>query len=159
MLAFRSQNMKQKITEWIKRYGLAELNSLVLTVSSAWLSFRYTENHLTSALVGTWAGNIAYFGTILLQDIRLATKQLALLNKPYSLATFSKNVRALLIEFGIAELLDSLFIRPTLLYYFPLWLNNFGLGIVIAKFTADISFYIPAIIGYELSKKRLRRFE
>jgi hypothetical protein len=151
--------MKEKLIEWIKRYGLAEIISLTSTILSSWLTFEYTKSNLTTALVATWVGNIGYFGTILIQDILLAIKQLKKIEKKYSLETFFKNIRALFVEFGIAEVFDSIFIRPALLYYFPILLGNRTLGVVIAKFAADITFYIPAIISYELSKKKLRNFE
>jgi hypothetical protein len=148
-----------KIKEWIKRYGLAEVISLILTVLSSWLAFRLTDSKITTALVGTWVGNIGYFGTILAEDILLAKMQLKAIGKDYSLESFYKNVRALLVEFGIAELFDSLFIRPTLMYYLPIWMNDLSVGIVLAKLLADITFYIPAIVSYELTKKKLRNFE
>jgi hypothetical protein len=151
--------MKKKLTEWIKRYGLAEVISLVMTVGAAWLAFHYTQNKITTALVGTWAGNIGYFGTILIEDILLAISQLRTVGKEYSPETFYKNVRALFVEFGIAEVFDTLFIRPTLMYYIPIWINDLSWGVVIAKFVADITFYVPAIVSYELSKKKLRNFE
>jgi hypothetical protein len=151
--------MKQKLTEWLKRYGLAEVVSLSLTVVSSWLTFHWTNSKITTALVGTWVGNIGYFGTILIEDILLAIRQLEVIGKKYSLETFYKNVRALFVEFGIAELIDSFFIRPTLMYYIPVWIGDLSWGVVIAKFAADITFYVPAIVSYELSKKRLRNFE
>jgi hypothetical protein len=151
--------MKQKITEWIKRYGLAEIISLSLTVFASWVTFEFTKSNISTALAGTWAGNIGYFGTILIQDILLAIRQLEQIGKKYSIDTFYKNARALFVEFGIAEIFDSFLIRPTLLYYFPIWLDNLALGVVVAKFAADITFYVPAIISYELSKNKLRKFE
>ncbi len=151
--------MKQKIKEWIKRYLPAEIISIIATLVSSLLAFNLSQNHLTTALVGTWAGNIGYFGTILLTDVITTKKFLALKGIPYSFKTFSKNMRALFVEFGIAELIDSLFIRPTLMYYLPIWVNDISLGVIIAKFAADITFYVPAIISYELSKKKLRSFE
>ncbi|WP_146199038.1 hypothetical protein [Arcicella aurantiaca] len=151
--------MKIKIKEWIKRYGWAEVISLMLTVLSSWLAFKLTNSKITTALIGTWIGNIGYFGTILIGDILLAQKQLRSIDKPYSLTTFYKNIRALLVEFGIAELFDSLFIRPVLMYYLPIWMDNLSVGVVLAKLLADITFYIPAIVSYELSKKKLRNFE
>lgn len=150
--------MTAKIKEWIKRYGVAEVISLTLTVLSAWLAFKLTNSKITTALVGTWVGNIVYFGTILTADILLAKKQLKEIGKDYSLETFYKNSRALLVEFGIAELFDSLFIRPALMYYLPIWMNNLSVGVVLAKLLADVTFYIPAIVSYELSKKKLRNF-
>ncbi len=151
--------MKQKTTEWLKRYGLAEVISLSLTVVSSWITFHFTQNKITTALVGTWIGNISYFGTILIEDILLAVRQLESVGKYYSAETFYRNVRALFVEFGIAELFDTLFIRPTLMYYIPIWVGDLSWGVIIAKFVADITFYIPAIVSYEISKKKLRNFE
>lgn len=151
--------MKQKLREWIKRYGLAEIFSLTATILGSWFAFEITHSNLTTALVATWFGNIGYFGTILIQDIRFATKMLQSKGKKYSTETFFQNVRAIFVEFGIAEIFDTFLIRPTLLYYFPLLFGNRTLGVVIAKFAADITFYIPTIIGYELSKNKLRNFK
>ncbi len=151
--------MKQKIVEWAKRYGLAEVLSLSLTVFSTWLTFKLTNNGVITALVGTWAGNVGFFGTILVQDILLAIKQLELSGGKYSIETFYKNARALFVEFGIAEVFDSFLIRPFLMFYIPRILGKLSLGIIIAKFLADITFYVPAIISYELSKKKLRKFD
>jgi hypothetical protein len=151
--------IKQKLREWILRYGLAEIISLTLTIGGSWLTFELTQSNIKAALVATWLGNIGYFGPILIQDILLAKKQLSDVGKKYTKHTFYKNARALFVEFGIAEVFDTFFIRPALLYYFPMWVGNRTLGVVIAKFVADITFYVPAIISYELSKKKLRNFE
>jgi hypothetical protein len=151
--------MKNKIRDWLRRYGLAEVSSLILTVVSSWLTYEYSKNNLTTAFVATWVGNIGYFGTILIQDILLAISQLQKNGKKYSFGTFYKNLKALLVEFGIAELFDSFFLRPTLMYYLPLWVDNLALGVTMAKFLADITFYIPAIVSYELSKKKWRNFD
>ncbi|MFY7909460.1 MAG: hypothetical protein ACOVO2_07910 [Emticicia sp.] len=151
--------MKNKVFEWIKRYLPAEIISIILTLASSVFTYKLTKNNLTTALVGTWVGNIGYFGTILLTDIFQTNRALAYKNKPYTLKIFGRNIRALFVEFGVAEFFDSLFVRPTLMYYLPVWLNDVSLGVIIAKFTADITFYVPAIVAYELSKKKLRRFE
>ena len=151
--------MKNKVKEWIKRYLPAEVFSIIVTLVSSVLTYRLTKNNLTTALVGTLVGNIGYFGTILLTDIFTVKRDLKLKNKSYTLKTFGLNIRALFIEFGIAEFFDSLFVRPTLMYYLPIWVNNLSLGIILAKFAADITFYVPAIISYELSKEKLRGFE
>ncbi|MFN3489941.1 MAG: hypothetical protein ACK4YV_12450 [Emticicia sp.] len=151
--------MKNRAKEWIKRYLPAEIISIVVTLVSSLLIYKLTNNNITTALVGTWVGNIGYFGTILLTDMYSTNQALKLKNKPYTFKTFELNIRALFVEFGIAEFFDSLFVRPTLMYYIPIWVNDISLGVIIAKFAADITFYVPAIIAYELSKKKLRSFE
>lgn len=145
--------MKQKLTEWLKRYGLAEVISLILTVISCWLTFRFTQIKITTALMGRGVGNVGHFGVIFIKDILLAIKRLGAVGKHYSFETICKNVRALFVEFGIVELFDTFFIRPNLMYYVPIWIDNLPEGVVIAKFAADITFYIPTIMSYEFSKK------
>ncbi|AII53053.1 hypothetical protein [Hymenobacter sp. APR13] len=151
--------MKQKIREWLRRYLPAEVLSVGATLLAAALSLRATGSGLSAALAGTWAGNVAYFGWLLGQDVWQTRRTLQASGRPYRWRTLGQNVRALAVEFGVAEVFDSLLIRPALLYYMPRWLGSFGAGIVVAKLLADVTFYIPAIISYELSKKRLRRFE
>lgn len=150
--------MKRKLREWLRRYLPAEILSLLATLAGAGLALHLTGSRVTAALVGTWAGNVLYFGTILLQDVRLARRQRRAAGLGYGRRTFGKNVRALLVEFGPAELADSFVIRPALMYYLPLWLGHFAGGVLLAKLLADVTFYVPAIISYELSKKRLRDF-
>lgn len=79
--------------------------------------------------------------------------------KGYTWRTFRHNLRALAVEFGPAEMLDSCLVRPTLMYYLPRWLGHFASGVLLAKLLADVTFYLPAIASYERSKKRLRQFE
>ena len=150
--------MKQKIREWLRRYLPAEVLSMAATLAGAWLALQGTHSQLSAALAGTWAGNVAYFGYLLGQDVLLARRACHAQNRPYTRRIFGRNVRALAVEFGPAEVLDSLFIRPALMYYLPRWLGSFGAGIVLAKLLADVTFYVPAILSYELSKKRLRNF-
>ena len=142
----------------MQRYLPGEILSVILTLVSAGVVSYLTQNPVKTALAGTWGGNLAYFGYILIADIIQAKRVLHKLNQRYKFKSFLKNLRALLIEFGVAEIADSFFIRPLLMYYLPIWLNSLTWGILVAKFTADITFYVPAIISYEMSKKHLRKF-
>lgn len=151
--------MKQRLLEWLRRYLPAELLSTVATLLAAALVLRATQSGIQAALAATWAGNAAYFGLLLGQDMHLAYRARRQHGQEYTWRTFSQNLRALAVEFGPAELLDSFLIRPALLYYLPRWLGHFAMGLLLAKLLADVTFYIPAILGYERSKKRLRRFE
>jgi hypothetical protein len=151
--------MKQRVHEWLRRYLPAELLSAVATLAAAMLVLQATHNGLRAALAATWAGNVAYFGLLLAQDVYRARRARQQYGQAYTWRTFGQNLRALAVEFGPAEVLDSFLIRPALMYYLPRWLGYFGAGILAAKLLADVTFYIPAILSYELSKKRLRRFD
>lgn len=152
--------MKAKIREWARRYLPAEGLSVVATLAGAGLVWHlFPGQELRAALAGTWAGNVAYFGWLLGQDVRQTRRHLHAVGHRYTRRTFGQNVRALAVEFGPAEVLDSLLIRPALMYWLPRLVGSRSGGILLAKLLADVTFYVPAILSYELSKKRLRRFE
>ena len=146
--------MRQNVREWLRRYLPAELASVVATLVGAAVVYAATHHRLTAALAATWAGNVAYFGLILARDIRTSQRLCHAAGRSYSAPDLLRNLRALAIEFGVAEVLDSFLIRPALLYYMPLWVGSFAGGVLLAKFAADVTFYVPAIIGYELSKRQ-----
>lgn len=149
---------RARVREWLRRYGPAEVLSLLATVGAAAATARAGGNGVAVALAATWMGNLAYFGLILAQDIWRTRRALHAQGRPYLPGTLARNVRALVVEFGLAEALDSLLIRPALMYWLPRWLHSVPQGVLAAKLAADVTFYVPTIISYELSKRRLRRF-
>ena len=151
--------MKQRLREWLRRYLPAEVLSGGATLLAAGLVLRATGSGLRAALAGTWAGNAVYFGYLLAQDVHQAGRARHRRGQPYTWRTLGQNLRALAVEFGPAEVLDSFFIRPALMYCLPRWLGHFAAGILLAKLLADVTFYVPAIMSYELSKQRLRKFD
>jgi hypothetical protein len=150
--------MRRQVKEWMWRYGPAEIVSLITTLVPALIVQARTGNAIAAAIAGTWGGNIGYFGTILIRDMLDMQRALRIAGKSYDFVAFYKNVRALLIEFGVAEIFDTLLVRPALMYYLPRYLGDFSLGIIAAKFLADITFYLPAIIFYEWSKGKYRNY-
>lgn len=153
-----SPDLTQKLKAWRNRYLPAELYSLMVTMIVAVLTYEATSSHLITAVVGTVVGSCVYFGYILAMDIRFARRQRHACGKRYCLQTFIQNIKALLVEFGVAEVIDLFIIRPALMYYLPLWIENLAFGTLVAKLLADLTFYIPAIMSYELSKRWLREF-
>jgi hypothetical protein len=145
--------VKSKAIEWIKRYAPAELLSLILTLAAAGFTFTYTNSYVASALAGTWGGNIGFFGYILVADIFHGIKSCRVAGILFTSKNVFMIIRSLLVEFGLAEVADSFFIRPFLMYYLPILCNDFSIGIILAKISADITFYIPAIFFYESNKR------
>jgi hypothetical protein len=60
-------------------------------------------------------------------------------------AALGVSVRNLAIEFGLAELLDSLLLRPMLTWGALAWADNPAMGFALGKVLADALFYAPAI--------------
>ncbi len=147
--------MKNKIKSWIKRYLPAEIfGTLCAIIFPTAVSF-LTENILVIALVGTWGENVGFYGAMIFQEVRDSKRKHRKLNKPYSFISFSKNIRNILLEFGVAEAVDSLLIRPAIMFFTVSNIDNLQLGIFTGKIIADAIFYAPAIICYELRKKHL----
>ena len=65
-------------------------------------------------------------------------------------------VRDLLLEFGPAELLDSLLIRPAALATGLALVTPPALGALAGKLVADLLFYLPTIASYELIRRHRR---
>lgn len=147
-----------RVWEWLRRYGPAEVLSLAATLGAAVVAARVGQPGVAVAVAATWAGNVAYFGYLLGQDVWHTRRALRAQGRPYTRGTLGRNIRALVVEFGVAEVLDSFLIRPALLYWLPRWLHSLPLGVLAAKLLADVTFYVPTIISYELSKDKLRKF-
>jgi hypothetical protein len=138
-------NIRKKPAEWLKRYGPAELCAIAGAVSGGLLLHALTHNPLLTALGGTWGENLGYYSYIILSDLRRRQDK--------SMQGLGRLARNMLVEFGPGEYIDSFFVRPAAMYIFPKLLGNIALGLLVGKLAADVLFYIPTIIGYELRRK------
>ena len=138
--------MQVKIKTWLKRYIPAEIFAALCTVSLGLLTQYLFHNSVLTAIGGDLGEFIGYYGTILFNDLRK--------HNHISSQIVLHTVREMFFEFGIGEFMDSFLIRPFSLYIFPLWLHNISLGLLVGKIVADIIFYIPTIISYEIRSMR-----
>lgn len=58
-------------------------------------------------------------------------------------------LRSVAVEFGPAELIDSLAVRPVAFYVGPLIFHNTIAGWIFGKLVSDLAFYLLAIVSYE----------
>lgn len=58
-------------------------------------------------------------------------------------------VRSMAIEFGPAELIDTIAVRPVAYYVGPMLFDNVVAGWVFAKLFSDIGFYAITVFSYE----------
>jgi hypothetical protein len=135
-----------RIGAWLRRYGPAELLAIAATLIGGWTTLVVTDNILLAAIAGTWAENLAYYGTIIRRDLRSQER----LSAPILLRT----LRDLTLEFGPAELLDSLLIRPAMLAAAFTLIPAPALAGLLGKLAADVLFYLPTLTSYELLRRR-----
>lgn len=147
--------MKKKIIEWVKRYLFADILSTILSLVTAWSIFETSGDRVLAAFVGSAVASITFYFTIAFSDVRKSIKQHRIDNEKYRIKSFLIDFRNLIIEFGPAELLDVLAVRPFFMYLIPKLTGDFLFGTFIGKMIADVIFFIPAIVMFELRKKHL----
>ena len=150
-----NKTTKHKIKEWVKRYLLADILSTILSMATAWGIMQQSGDRVLAAFVGSVVASIVFYFTIAFSDVKKSLKKHKFNNKKYKIKSFLVDFRNLIIEFGPAELLDVLAVRPFFMYLIPTLMNDFLLGTFIGKIIADIVFFIPTIVMYELRKKHL----
>lgn len=141
--------IKKKLNEWLKRYAFAELVGIVFALVFSNLSMIFFGNIIVSGFIGTWADNLGFYGTMVSKDLKKRRK----INKKLGINDYLIQLRNIIIEFGPAEYLDSFLIRPFYLIFSPYTISNYSLAIFIGTILADVTYFIPTIIFYEIRKK------
>jgi cytidyltransferase-like protein len=147
--------MKHKIKEWLKRYLPAEIICFIFALLIAGIFFIITHNRAIAAFAGSLGENFIYYIFISSRDFFETKSKCNKRGIKYSIKHLGYNIRDLILEFGFSEFFDSFIIRPFFMYWMPILLSNFAVGIIAGKILADIIFYIPTITAYELRKKYL----
>ena len=143
----------QKIKEFSKRYLPAEIVGTITAICAASITHVFSDNPVFIAYIATFGEAIGFFSTILIQHIFTFSKKRKAANKQFSLLDFPKIISHILLEFGPAEIIDGLVLRPFFMYLFPLLIKKFILGILLGKIAGDITFYLIVIVSYEMKKK------
>ncbi len=144
-----------KIKEWVRRYLLAEILSTMLSLAAAWTINRTTGDNVLAAFAGSAMASISFYGIIAYSDVRKSLKHHRKHDLSYGFVAYFRDFRNLVIEFGPSEILDVVAVRPFFMYLMPKVIGEFLLGIFIGKMIADVVFFIPAIVMYEIRKKHL----
>jgi len=136
--------MTSHLARWLRRYLPSELVSLLAAIAAAQLAHAFGANPALVAVAGAWSETITYYVTMLAREVRSHPGQ----RLPITL-------RNLLLEFGVAEALDSLILRPGLMYLATQSVANVTFGVVLGKLAADVVFYVPTVAAFELRRRYL----
>jgi ornithine decarboxylase len=101
--------------------------------------------------VGTVAENVGFYGVIAGREWRRQRFH----GRADALRSAFGTLRATILEFGPAELLDWL-VRPLSMYVGPFVTGHIASGALLGKLMADVVFYAVAIVGYEIAQHRTR---
>lgn len=144
--------MFKKIQSWVARYGPAEISGVASGIIGASISYYLSESLIISAFVGAMSENIGFYGWMIGQEALQSYKK----NGKFSWQQSLTILRNLFVEFGFSEILDSFMIRPFCMYWGPVLIAPYALGIFAGSMAANVTFYSLSITGYELRKKHFK---
>jgi hypothetical protein len=134
--------VKARVGVWLRRYAPAEVASLIGALVAAQVAWTLSGNGAAAAVAGAWGETTAYYTTMLAREL-IRTQ-----------AGLFVTLRELILEFGVAEALDTLLIRPGLMYAGGQLVADVRLGVLLGKLGADVFFYVPTITAFELRRRR-----
>lgn len=133
---------RQGFAAWRRRYGVAELLGTLALILAALAIQRATGSLVAAALAGSLAEAAWFYAVLLVREYRQERKEARV--GGFEGRPLRELGRDLLLEFGAAERLDGLVLRPLAL---GLGLGYVGgwLGLLAGKVVADLLFYGPIL--------------
>ncbi|HVL50788.1 MAG TPA: hypothetical protein VM754_04730 [Actinomycetota bacterium] len=131
----------------LRRYLPAEAAGIAVSLAAGLLLLALSGSVAAAALAATWGENAGYYGLIAVRDYAGRRRDRG--GRPL-LATLGQ----MLVEFGPAEALDSLLVRPALMFAGLRLASSPAAGIVLGKLAADFVFYAVAITSRQLLNRR-----
>ncbi len=138
---------------WLRVYGGPETAGLLAAALAFGLVRAGGGPLLGSALLGSWAEDIAFVSYFAVRAVREESRNQRHHHwTKYYLFTFGLAFWGLIIELGPAEVVDK-FVRPALLYQVPRSLHSMVAGFILGKIAADIVYYLLAYTGRSVRKR------
>jgi hypothetical protein len=130
------------VGRWLRRYLPAELLATPCALLAGLSAAQLTGSPAAAALAATWGENAGFYGLMIGREHA----------QRRTLRALPAVARELALEFGPAEALDSLLLRPAALYAGLALAPHPALGMLAGKIVADVTFYAPAIACHELQR-------
>ena len=130
---------------WLHRYLPAEI---VGTTAALLAALALASSGLERAVIAAaWAEAIAFYAFVTLREFR----RLHVGRRASGAVLLA--VRDVVAEFGVAEVADTLLLRPLLMYAFAAELGGLIPGVIAGKLVSDVVFYALAIPAFEFRER------
>ncbi len=144
--------------EWVRRYLPCEIAGTVGELGGAAVAYLMTGSLAAAAITATVGASAGYYAAAYLNAVRWSYRQHAGRRRlPRVLVANLLAVRSVAIEFGPAELIDSLVVRPVAFYVGPQIFGGVVAGWIFGKLVSDVAFYVLAVLSYERFRGLLAR--
>ena len=145
-----------KLREWVRRYLPCEIAGTVGELGGAAVAYMATGSLAAAAITATIGASAGYYATAYVNALRWSYRDNAGRRWPSRVAVSNLlALRSVGVEFGPAELIDSVAVRPVAFYVGPSIFDNTIAGWVFGKLVSDLAFYLFAIFTYERFKRLL----
>lgn len=161
MDASLSKKEDSKIGEWTRRYLPAEVIATGAAYLASQLTYSFTKDETWAAIAATHAGNMGYYGAVLVQDTLKEYRKTSMKGEKTNIRkAIGVNATKMIGEFGPAFLVDTLLTRPVITEYMTKNIGNYlgrFSGVALGKIVSDVVFYSMVIPAYEILKKVTKR--
>ncbi len=145
-----NRTARQKLIEWVRRYLPCEIAGTIGELGGAVVAYLLTGSLAAAALTATVGASAGYYAAAYTSAVRWWYREHGDRGVMTRIAVANLfAVRSVAIEFGPAELIDSIAIRPVAYYAGPIMFDNLVAGWIFGKLVSDIGFYAFAIFSYE----------
>jgi hypothetical protein len=152
------RRIRHKVFEWLRRYAPNEIAGWVTQAGAAWAVHALTGSYTAAVVAATIGASAGYYAAAYVNGVRWAYRAQAGRSWPMRvLIANGLTARSIVVEFGPAEAIDSIAIRPVALLLGPLVVGNTAVGFVLGSVVADVAFYVMTIVSYERFTKLLVR--
>lgn len=135
---------------WIKRYLPPELAGTATMLIAGVAVAAAAAPAVVIGLVGTAAENVGFYSVA---AVTVWREQGVNFPDDGLLRRLRRVAVLLVLEFGPAELLDTLLVRPLALTLAVHLLPNIGAGLLVGKLVADVVFYVLAATAFRVTEK------
>jgi hypothetical protein len=141
---------KAKLKEWGRRYLPCETAGTAGEFGAAAAVYATTGSTALAAVAATVGASVGYYAVAFAAALRGAPRDLAHRRAvPRTALASLLALRSVVIEFGPAELIDSIVVRPLAFYLGPALFGHVVAGWIFGKVVSDAAFYACAIVSYE----------
>ncbi|KMO67618.1 hypothetical protein [Mycolicibacterium chlorophenolicum] len=148
-----STTKRMRIREWVRRYLPCEIAGTVGEFGAAALVYLATDSLGAAAVAASVGASGGYYAAAYLSALRWSYRDQACrpaLARLVMAALLA--LRSVAIEFGPAEVIDSIAVRPLAFYLGPALFGNVAAGWIFGKVVSDVAFYTCAVFSYERFK-------
>jgi hypothetical protein len=141
---------RNKLREWVRRYLPCEIAGTVGELGGAAVAYLATGSLAAAAITATVGASAGYYSAAYVSALRWSSGENRGRRWPSRLLVSNVlALRSVAVEFGPAELIDSIAVRPVAFYVSPLMFHNTIAGWIFGKLVSDLAFYLCAILSYE----------